>query len=142
MLHGRAVRPPHGYRGITTLDDAKARSIPGVVAIVRDGAFVGVLAEREDAAIAARQALLSGASWAEGPTLPPDIHAWLREAAIDHRVISEKSDARAKARQTRTFAASYAKPYISHASIGPSCALARFEGGKLTVWSHSQGIFN
>jgi len=142
MLHGRVVRPPHGYRGIAALDDSKARSIPGVVAIVRDGAFVGVLAEREDAAIAARKSLLRAASWTQGPTLPRDVHAWLRETAVDHRVISEKSDAQATSRQARTLAASYSKPYISHASIGPSCALAQFDGGKLTVWSHSQGIFN
>jgi nicotinate dehydrogenase subunit B len=142
MLHGRVVRPPYGYTGIATLDDAKAGAIPGVVAIVRDGSFVGVLAEREDEAIAAQRALRSATLWKEGAAMPGDIHAWLREAAIDHRVISEKADAEAKAKAARTLAASYTKPYISHASIGPSCALAQFEGGKLTVWSHSQGIFN
>jgi CO/xanthine dehydrogenase Mo-binding subunit len=142
MLHGRVVRPQHGYSGLAALDEAKARTIPGVVAIVRDSGFVGVLAEREEAAIAARQVLRSAASWKEGGPLPHDIHTWLREKAVDHRVISEKSDADAKSRATRTVSASYSKPYISHASLGPSCALAQFEGGKLTVWSHSQGIFN
>jgi len=142
MLHGRVIRPLHGFAGLDSIDDAKARSIPGVVAIVRDGGFLGVLAEREDAAIAAQRALRSAASWKEPATLPRDIHAWLKENAKDHRVISEKSDAQAKSREVRTLAASYSKPYISHASIGPSCALARFEGDKLTVWSHSQGIFN
>ena len=142
MLHGRVVRPPHGFAGLESLDDAKAKSIPGVVAIVRDGGFVGVLAEREDTAIDAQRALRGAASWKEGSTLPRDIHAWLKENAIDHRVISEKSDGEAKSREARTLAASYSKPYISHASIGPSCALAQFEGDKLIIWSHSQGIFN
>jgi len=50
-------------RRLDALDDAKANAIPGVVAIVRDGGFVGVLAEREDAAIAAQRALRSAASW-------------------------------------------------------------------------------
>ena len=142
MLHGRVIRPPHGFAGLDALDDAKANAIPGVVAIVRDGGFVGVLAEREDAAIAAQRALRSAASWRAAPPLPQDIHSWLKENAVDHRVISEKSDAEAKSREARTLAASYSKPYLSHASIGPSCALAQFEGDKLTVWSHSQGIFN
>jgi CO/xanthine dehydrogenase Mo-binding subunit len=142
MLHGRVIRPPHGFAGLDSLDDAKARSIPGVVAVVRDGGFVGVLAEREDAAIAAQRALRSAASWSEPPPLPRDIHTWLKENAVDHRVISEKSDAQARLREARTLAASYSKPYISHAPIGPSCALALFEDDKLTVWSHSQGIFN
>jgi nicotinate dehydrogenase subunit B len=142
MLHGRVVRPPHSFVSLDELDDAKARSIAGVVAIVRDGGFLGVLAEREEAAIAAQRALRNGASWKEGAPLPGDINAWLKDTAIDHRVISEKSDAREKSRESRTLAASYSKPYISHASVGPSCALARFDGDRLTVWSHSQGIFN
>jgi CO/xanthine dehydrogenase Mo-binding subunit len=142
MLHGRAVRPPHGFAGLASLDEAKVKSIPGVVAVVRNGGFVGVLAEREDAAIFAQRALRGAASWKDAKPLPQDIHAWLRENAVDHRVISEKSDPAAKSRESRTVAASYSKPYISHASIGPSCAVAQFDGERLTVWSHSQGIFN
>ena len=142
MLHGRVIRPPHGFAGLVSFDDDRATSIPGVVRIVRDGDFLGVLAEREEAAITARDALCAAASWKEGAPLPKDIHAWLKEKAADHRVISEKADARAKSREARTLAASYSKPYLSHASIGPSCALAKFDGDKLAVWSHSQGIFN
>ena len=142
MLHGRVVRPPNGFLGLASIDDAKAKSIAGVVAIVRNGTFLGVLAEREDAAIAAQRALRSATSWKEAPALPQDIHAWLKERAIDHRTISEKNDADAKSREAHTLAASYSKPYISHASIGPSCALAQYQGDELIVWSHSQGIFN
>jgi CO/xanthine dehydrogenase Mo-binding subunit len=142
MLHGRVVRPSHGFTGLVSLDETKAKAIPGVVTIVRDGAFVGVLAGREESAIAAQRALQSAATWKEAAPLPRDIHAWLKENAVDRRVISEKADAEAKSRATRALAATYSKPYISHASIGPSCALARFDSGRLTVWSHSQGIFN
>jgi len=42
----------------------------------------------------------------------------------------------------RTLSARYRKPWIAHASIAPSCALARWQGGQLEVWSHSQGIFH
>jgi CO/xanthine dehydrogenase Mo-binding subunit len=142
MLYGRVVRPAHGFAGLDSLDDTKVKSIPGLAAIVRDGGFVGVIAEREDAAISAMQVLRQAASWGNDGSLPRDIHAWLREHVAEHRVISEKEDAAAKSRAVRTLEASYTKPYISHASIGPSCAIAQFEGDKLTVWSHSQGIFN
>lgn len=142
MLHGRVVRPPHGFAGLVSLDEIKARSVPGVVAIVRDGGFVGVLAEHEAAAISAQRALRSAASWKDPAPLPRDIHSWLRDHALDHRVISDKGDTESRFREARTISASYSKPYISHASIAPSCALARFEREKLVVWTHSQGIFN
>jgi len=142
MLYGRMVRPPHDFAELISLDDSKLRSMPGLAAIVRDGGFVGVLAEREDVAISAQRALRLTASWREVNPLPRDVHGWLREHAAEHRVISEKENADAKSRATRVLQASYTKPYISHASIGPSCAIAQIDDGKLMVWSHSQGIFN
>ena len=142
MLYGRVVRPPHGFAALTSLDDGTVKAIPGVVAVVRDGAFVGVIAEREEVAISAQRALRRAASWKDADSLPQDIHAWLKAHAVEHRVISEKADAEAQSRATQTLEASYTKPYISHAPIGPSCAIAQFQGDKLLVWSHSQGIFN
>ena len=142
MLYGRMVRPPYNFAGPVSLDDSKVKSMPGLAAIVRDGGFLGVLAEREDVAISAQRALRATASWREVDALPRDVHAWLKEHAAEHRVISEKENADAKSRAAKVLEASYTKPYISHASIGPSCAIARIDDGKLMVWSHSQGIFN
>ena len=42
---------------------------------------------------------------------------------------------------TKTVEAIYTRPYQAHASIGPSCAVAEFKDGKLTVWTHTQGVF-
>lgn len=42
----------------------------------------------------------------------------------------------------RTICTEFAKPYFAHALIGPSCAIARFDGSELTVWSHTQATFN
>ena len=142
MLYGRVVRPPHNFAGLISLDDSKVKSMPGLAAIVRDGGFVGVLAEREDVAISAQRALRLAASWREADPLPRDVHTWLKEHAAEHRVISEKENADARSRATRALEASYTKPFLSHASIGPSCAIAQIDDGKLTVWTHSQGIFN
>ena len=142
MLYGRVVRPSHGFAGLVSLDESKVRSMQGFTAIVREGSFVGVLAEREDTAISAEQALRRAALWSDGGSLPQDIHSWLKEHAVEHRVINQKEDATTRSRAANALEAVYSKPYISHASIGPSCAIAQFEGDKLTVWSHSQGIFN
>jgi len=142
MLYGRVVRPPHNFAGLISLDDSKVKSMPGLAAIARDGGFVGVLAEREDVAISAQRALRLAASWREADPLPRDVHTWLKEHAAEHRVISEKENADARSRATRALEASYTKPFLSHASIGPSCAIAQIDDGKLAVWTHSQGIFN
>jgi CO/xanthine dehydrogenase Mo-binding subunit len=41
----------------------------------------------------------------------------------------------------RTIEATYSRPFIAHASLAPSCALANFADGRLTVWSHAQGVY-
>jgi CO/xanthine dehydrogenase Mo-binding subunit len=141
MLHGRVVRPPRYGAALDSLDDAKARAIPGVVAIVRDGSFLGVVAEREEQAIKARQALIDGARWRGGTDLPdPDrLHQHLVSLPTQDTVVSEKQE-RALA-SGRVIEATYTKPYMAHGSIGPSCALAELKAGKLTAWTHSQGVF-
>jgi len=135
MLHARVVRPSKAFKRLLTVPD-----VPGVK-VVRDGSFLGVLAEREEEAIAAAAKLRAKCTWEEGPPLPDDMRTWLK-AHVTERIISkENADAAAKARGVKRVQASYTKPAIAHASIGPSCALARWKGDKLEVWSHTQGIF-
>ena len=141
MLFGRVVRPPRGFARLVSLDQSKVVTLPGTV-IVRDGSFVGVLCKREETAIAALLALREQSTWEPAPALPGNIHAWLKEHAAEHRVIREKGDSPAAHGSVRTLEASYTKPYISHASIGPSCAIAQWSGDTIQIWSHSQGIFN
>jgi CO/xanthine dehydrogenase Mo-binding subunit len=132
MLHGRVVRPTHGFSKLLSLADLKAM-------VVRDGSFVGVLAEREEDAIAAAAKLRAKSTWEASAAVPDDIHAWLKQH-VTERIVSK--EVRKEVPSARTLRASYTKPYIAHASIGPSCALARWTGGRLEVWTHSQGIFN
>src|SRR6202030_2194816 len=70
MLHGRVVRPPSYGAKLEALDEAKIKAMPGVVAVVRDGSFLGLIAEREEQAIRASEALRQSAKWAAGPPLP------------------------------------------------------------------------
>jgi len=135
MLHGRVVRPPHAFTRLIAPGQVKGASV------VRDGSFLGVLAEREEDAIAAAAKLRAKSTWERGPRVPDDIHGWLKQHVAERNIAKEKSDATVKARGVKRVQAAYTKPYIAHASIGPSCAIARWKDGKLEVWTHSQGIF-
>ena len=136
MLHGRVVRPPHGFLRLKNFSE------PPGASVVRDGSFLGVLAEREEQAIAAAAKLRAKCVWEESAPVPDDIHAWLKAHVAERHVSKELADPAARARGVKRVQAAYTKPYIAHASIGPSCALARWQERRLELWSHSQGIFN
>jgi len=143
MLHGRICRPPGPKATLKSLDSKEVEQMPGVVAVVRDGSFLGVVAEREEQAIRAERRLSRIAQWTPGPELPANDPRHLLTLAAETEVISEKGDpAAAGAKQ---FSAEYTKPYLAHASLAPSCALAQWgngkDSGKLWVWTHSQGIY-
>ena len=143
MLHGRIVRPPSRKAKLVTLGgESEVRGLPGVRALVRDGNFLGVIAEREEQAIRAQRRLARSARWQESAALPQSSDPrYLLAMPSEDEVISEKSDEAARARAARRFSAEYSRPLIAHASIGPSCAVAVFENGRYNVWTHSQGIF-
>jgi nicotinate dehydrogenase subunit B len=141
MAHGRVVRPPQYGAKLQTIDEAAVKAMPGVVAVVRDGSFLGVIAEREEQAIKASVALDKSAKWTAGPPLPDPagIYDHLLSLPSEASVISEKQAALPDG--VRVFEATYRRPYTAHASIGPSCAVAEFKDGKMTVWTHTQGVF-
>jgi nicotinate dehydrogenase subunit B len=141
MLHGRVARPPRYGSKLDAIDEASVKAMPGVVAVVRDGSFLGVIAEREEQAIKAQTALAKSAKWTLGPELPDSakIYDVLMALPSQDSVISEKQAPLPDG--AKVLEATYHKPYMSHGSIGPSCAVAEFKDGKMTVWTHSQGIF-
>jgi len=141
MLHGRVVRPPRPGARLDSADIGVVEAMPGVIAVVRDGSFLGVVAAREEQAIKAREALRSCARWSGGTALPDPgrLHEHLLALPSQANVISDKRAA--VPADARRVEASYSRPYLAHGSIGPSCALAGFADGKLTVHTHSQGVF-
>ena len=143
MLHGRMLRPPSASAKLVSLDEAPVRGMSGVVTVVRDGSFLGVIADSGPQAERALSELARLAVWNGTADLPDEasLPAWLKAQAADTGIVSTKG-ATDPANVARTLKAAYAKPYLAHASIAPSCALARFDGARLSVWSHSQGIFN
>src|SRR5438132_10745874 len=147
MLHGRVVRPPYAGvdvgdfigNSLIAVDESSVRDIPGLVAVVRIGDFVGVVAEREENAIkAAAQLKLS---WMPMPTLPDlkAIETALRANPSTPRTLIDKGDVDAAiAGAAKPMRRTYVWPYQMHAAIGPSCAVADFQDGNIRVWSGTQ----
>jgi nicotinate dehydrogenase subunit B len=108
---------------------------------VRDGSFLGVIAEREFQAIKAMHALAGTAVWEETAALPDENALAAAIMALPGEVhIALDRDGQSAPAKT-SLEATYTKPYTLHGSIGPSCAVALMEGNRVTVWSHTQGVF-
>ena len=142
MLHGRVLRPENARAKLIELKEDGARAVAGLVAIVRDGSFAGVVSETEHGAEAALNALRKGASWSDGEPLPDenDLASFLKAQPSESTIIDKKTAA-SPGTAARTIRRQYTRPYIAHASIAPSCAMAQWDGDRVHVWTHSQGVY-
>ncbi len=157
MLFGQVFRP---NTLTAAIDEAGAARLLGeldrledVVGTLRDGLLIGVLATGERALARAadrveRQAA-DGGIWTGSADVPaPDQQvAWLKSQPIETTVVHEhrlKQPGIDASPPLRRFQAEYSRPWLQHASIGLSCAIAQWsaDGAALEVRSHSQGIFN
>src|SRR5690349_8760564 len=147
LLHGRVVRPPYAGvdvgdfigNSLIVVDETSVRDIPGLVAVVRIGDFVGVVAEREENAIKAAAQLK--VIWKPVPTLPDlkDIETALRANPSTPRTLIDKGNVDAAiAGAAKPMPRTYIWPYQMHASIGPSCAVADYQEDQTRVWSGAQ----
>jgi nicotinate dehydrogenase subunit B len=143
QLYGRVVRPPSRGARLRDVDPGPTRALPGVVAVVRDGEFLAVVAEREEVALRAAEQLRRAASWDEHPTLPDEnnLPGYLVSAEAETSVLALK-EAATNLEPARSHSARYHRPYLAHASIAPSAAAAlAHPDGRLEVWSHTQGVY-
>ena len=140
MLHGRVVRPPAIGRNLQSFDENSIKDIPGVVKVVRQSNFLGVVAESEWAAIQAAQNLK--ASWSSWEGLPEQNKLWdhVRATKINKDDVTSNigNAEQALEQAAKKISATYNFAIHTHGSIGPSCAVAEFKDGKLTCWSASQ----
>jgi nicotinate dehydrogenase subunit B len=144
MVFGRVVRPPHPGAKLLSFDEPAARQLPGIVAVVRDGSFLAVAAAREEQAIAAMRSVKAGAQWSDdGNRLPTDaaLPEALKKFASEDRIVDDRGRSGPPPQVARWVEASYSRPYLSQAAVGPCCAVAQFLDGHMTVWSHTQGAF-
>ncbi len=142
MLHGRVMRPEDSQAKLQDLRDETARAVPGFVAVVRDGSFAGVVCESEAGAEAAVTALRKGATWSAGEAMPDEnnLAGFLKAQPVESTVIDTRTSAN-PAKAARTIKRQYTRPYIAHAAMAPSCAIAQWSGDRVHVWTHSQGVY-
>ncbi|MFG1479236.1 molybdopterin cofactor-binding domain-containing protein [Xanthobacter sp. V4C-4] len=150
MLHGRVVRPPYAGidagafigRSLIAVDEASVAHIPGVVAVVTMGDFVGVVAEREEQAAEAARVLKL--EWKAPPPVPPlsDLATALRANPATPRTLIDRGDVEtARAAAAVPLDRTYVWPYQMHGSIGPSCAVADVRADGATIWAGTQNPY-
>src|ERR1700736_3838772 len=144
MVHARVVRPPAIGAALLSVDADSISRVPGIIRVVRQQNFLAVVAQTEWGAISGAQQLK--ASWSDWQGLPDEDKLWdyVRSTKITKDdVTSDRGDVNAAlAAANERLSATYDFAIHTHGSIGPSCAVASFEGGKLTCWSASQSTHN
>jgi CO/xanthine dehydrogenase Mo-binding subunit len=141
MLHGRVVRPPSAGARLESVDEGSIKNIAGIVQVVREGNFLGVVAQNEWAAVKASRELK--ATWSKWEGLPEQArlfeHVRASKVFRDETTGNVGNTAEAMGKEgAKKLAASYDFAIHTHGSQGPSCAVAEFRDGKLTSWSASQ----
>ena len=140
MLHARVVRADDLGARLQSVDDSQARKVTGFVQTVRKGDFVAVVAKSEWAAVKAARAMKL--TWSAGTGLPDKatvFEYWRKQPLAKEETTQKVGDAPAAlAASDKRIKASYEFAVQTHASIGPSCAVADFKNGSLVVWSPSQ----
>ena len=151
MLHARVLRPPGYHACLVKFDRAACHDQPGVFDVIQDGQFIAIVAEREADADAALDLARKAAEWTRRDDLPA-AEATYRDlltkpaqpnliadgAAVDDPIPPIKTPAEAR----HTWQATYRRPFQMHASLGPSAAVAHWQNGRLTVWTHSQAVYS
>jgi nicotinate dehydrogenase subunit B len=140
LVHARVIHQPWRDAVLAGFDEAALRrKVRADIEIVREGNFLAVLSDDEAVAEAAVTTAQPLCVWEGGSRIPDDAGEvpWLRSQAADVRVLSVGAGDSSGG----SHRAVYARPYLAHGSIAPSCALALYQDGRLSVWTHSQGVF-
>ena len=145
MLHGRPVRPYTAVAKPLKVDQSSIAHIPGVVKVVQEGSFVGVVAETEWAAIQAAKALK--VTWSKPQTQMPANREAVDTYLTDTKPVRELTATKrgdvdaAFSQASKTLNATYRWPFQNHGMMLPSCAVADVRGDKATIWTGAQGPF-
>ncbi len=143
MLHGRVVRPPRVGSTLVSVDEGSVQGMAGLVDVVVNNDFVGVVAEKSWQAVQAANRLR--VTWTEGAELPTqqDFYEHLRnqKPTRDTSRVNSKDVDRRLAGAATLVEATYHYPYQMHGSVGSSCAVADVGDGEATIWSATQAVF-
>jgi CO/xanthine dehydrogenase Mo-binding subunit len=146
MLHGRMVHPKTLGSKLVSAGPLDKTRFPNAQVIVK-GNLVGVVAPTEWEAIRASQQVASGTTWTEWKGLPTDarLFQFLKEdadwktAPVATSKNSTGDVGGALAASPKKLSATYQRPYLKHAPIGPAMAAADVRAdGTVYVYTHTQ----
>jgi CO/xanthine dehydrogenase Mo-binding subunit len=141
MLHARVLRQPsHGAKLVSLDEAAIRRAARGAIDIIRVGEFVAFVSADETVAQRAAVAAPAHAVWTGARVLTPAMQeaSWFTTQPADDRYFGDPSP---PAETGTIVSQTYSRPFVSHGSLAPSCGLAEFRDGHLSVWSHTQGVY-
>jgi len=142
MLHARVVRPPAPRAKLISINEVAIKSMPGVVGIVKNGSFLAVVAKREEQAINALNEAKKQSKWEMVNDLPNNQAEWLKTMIESPNLDTEHGVKKDPTKQgKKTIGGDFTKPFIAHASIGPSCAIGILKDGVTTIFNHAQGMY-
>lgn len=141
MLHARMLRQPARGARLAALDEDRVRrAAGGDIDIVRVGEFVAFVGGDETVVQRAAVAAPAHARWENVRQLSPlqQEAAWFTTQPSDDRLVGDPLPA---AETADVVTATYSRPYVAHAAMAPSCGLAEYRCGHLSVWSHTQAVY-
>jgi len=143
MVYATVRANPRIGGGMLALDDAAARAARGVIKVVPITGGVGVIADNTWRAFEA--AKLLAPEWGPAPYPATSAELWDAVASSfdrghrDSRFKDEGDVERALADAGEAaLSAEYRVPYLAHAPLEPMNAVARFQDGKLEIWTGTQ----
>ena len=145
MLHGRVVRPPTITSKPASIDESSVKNIPGLVKVVQEGSFVGVVCATEWAAIKAARALK--VTWSQPATKMPasydEVFGYIKntKSLRDQVTVNKGNPDSAITRANKTYEATYRWPFQLHGMMGPPCAVADVNKDQVTIYTGTQGSF-
>jgi nicotinate dehydrogenase subunit B len=145
MLYGKILRPPTIGGTLQSIDTSLAKAMPDVI-VVHDGDFIGVASTTEAQAEHALATIKS--EWKPGPPISSkQLFDDMKQQGRKARQGRDGSGQRVGSIKEGLAAAdvrleqAYTIAYIAHAPLEPRAAVARWENGKLTVWTGTQRPF-
>ena len=140
VRHARVLRQPSPQARLLSLDEAAVRRVAPDVDILIDHAFVALICETEADAARAHDAAESAARWDGVRAMDPALSEPAALKTLPHEDFAAGAEPAGPSNRRRITAA-YGKPFLSHGSLGPSMGLAQYLDGKLTIWTHNQGVY-
>jgi nicotinate dehydrogenase subunit B len=143
MVHARVVRQPRRGAAIQTVDEAAIHRVAKrPIEIVRHGNFLAIVGEDETVVETVAAVAPNHVKWEGVDAINPfqEEARWLLQQPSTDRLIGAPPPPD-PTRGVRRHEATYTRMHIAHASVAPSCAVAVYRDGRLSVWTHSQGVY-